>query len=126
MKRILAGLFALILLFPSAAHAVELANPGTPARKLQRGLLNLALCPIEISQGIVERQHEDTVVPGWIVGVLKGSVNAVSRGLVGAYEVVTTPFPLPSHYNPVLQPEFAWQHLKAEAPPSATEDLNTL
>ncbi len=123
MKRILAGLFILAFAFPSLAHAAALADPGTPARKFQRGLLNIALCPIEISQGIVELKHQDAALPSWIIGAFKGSVNAVSRGLVGAYEVITTPFPLPSHYDPVLQPEFAWQHLKSETPPAITEDL---
>ena len=118
MKRILSALFILWLAFPSFAHASALADPGTPARKLQRGLLDIALCPIEISQGIVELKHQDTVLPSWIIGTFKGSVNAVSRGLVGAYEIVTTPFPVPSHYAPVLQPEFAWQHLKSETPPN--------
>jgi hypothetical protein len=32
----------------------------------------------------------------------------VVRPLVGVYELVTAPFPVPAGYRPILQPEYPW------------------
>lgn len=92
--------------------AAEIEPTGTMSRKLQRGFLNIALSPFEISHGIVESQPFDTALPTWIAGTIKGSFKAVGRALTGGYELVTFPIPLPAHYEPILQPEFAWDLLQ--------------
>jgi len=48
------------------------------------------------------------------VGVAVGLGKFVARELVGAYEIVTAPFPIPRDYAPVLSPEFAWSYFEAE------------
>ena len=97
----------------AAAWAAELA-PSGPVRKLQRGFLNVALSPMEITDKIVESQPHDTALPTWMAGMVKGSVYAVTRCVVGIYEMVTAPLPLPRGYAPVMQPEFAWDYLPAD------------
>lgn len=102
------SLFSCILLSHSS-FAAEIAASG-PARKLQRGFLNVALSPFEISDKIVLTQRYDTALPTWIAGIIKGSLYTVSRIAVGAYEMVTAPVPAPSDYRPVMEPEFIWEY----------------
>ncbi|NQU11000.1 exosortase system-associated protein, TIGR04073 family, partial [bacterium] len=43
---------------------------------------------------------------GLTYGVPKGFVRWVGRELVGVWEIVTFPLPLPKGYQPVMQPEW--------------------
>ena len=96
---------------PLMAAETEIQGEGTPQRKLQRGFLNVALSPIEISNELSKEVRNDTFPPSWVAGLGRGSIYAVGRALVGVYEMVTFPLPYPAHYKPVLSPEFEWQHL---------------
>ena len=106
------AIFALLVFsLPLMAAEAEIQGEGTPQRKLQRGFLNIALSPIEISNELSKEVRNDTFPPSWVAGLGRGSAYAVGRALVGVYEIVTFPIPYPAHYKPVLQPEFEWQHL---------------
>lgn len=84
-------------------------------RKLQRGFLNAALSPIEISNELAkEVRKEDAIPPSWLTGAARGSVYAVGRALTGIYEMVTFAIPYPANYQPILKPEFPWEHLQPE------------
>ena len=115
MKRSLILLVLLLALFSVAsslkAEEAEIQGEGTPMRKLQRGFLNVALSPVEISNELSKEVRKDTLPPSWIAGLGRGSCYAVGRALTGIYEMVTFPLPYPANYKPVLQPEFEWQHL---------------
>ncbi len=115
MKKSFATLIAIFALLafslPLMAAEAEIHGEGTPQRKLQRGFLNVALSPIEISNELSKGVKNDTLPPSWIAGLGRGSIYAVGRALVGVYEMVTFAIPWPAKYKPVLQPEFAWQHL---------------
>ena len=109
-KAVAAIFILLAFSLPLMAAEVEIQGEGTPQRKLQRGFLNVALSPFEISNELSKEIRNDTLPPSWFAGLGRGSIYAVSRALVGVYEMVTFPIPYPAHYKPVLQPEFAWQH----------------
>jgi len=94
---------------PLMAGEVETQAEGTPLRKLQRGFLNIALSPFEISSELSKEVRNDTFPPSWVAGLGRGSFYTVGRALVGVYEIVSFPIPYPSKYKPVLQPEFPWQ-----------------
>jgi hypothetical protein len=36
----------------------------------------------------------------------------VARELVGVYEFVTAPFPVPESYEPILRPEHPWDYFE--------------
>ena len=108
------------LIFPLFASAAELAAPGTPARKLQRGFLNIALSPIEISNEVMKLKKTDAALPSWFIGMINGSFKAVGRSGAGLYEIITSPVPLPSGYEPFLKPEFTWEYLEPAPKPSAS------
>lgn len=118
MKKSLKALIALVLLaiftFPLFAEEAEIQAEGTPQRKLQRGFLNVALSPIEISNELAKEVRNDTFPPSWVAGLGRGAFYTVGRALVGVYEMVTFPLPYPANYKPILQPEFTWQHLPSE------------
>ena len=112
MKRI-AALFALgaCLFLVQNAHAAELEPSGTPMRKLQRGFLNVALSPIEVIHALDQEKNVDSVIPSWFAGLGRGSIYMVGRVMAGAFEMATFPLPLPSGYEPIVEPEFIWLHL---------------
>ncbi|MFH1799600.1 MAG: exosortase system-associated protein, TIGR04073 family [Candidatus Omnitrophota bacterium] len=110
---ILIAMFVLLAFSLPAMAAVapeaEIQGEGTCLRKLQRGFLNVALCPFEISNELSKEVRNDTLPPSWVAGLGRGSIYAVGRALVGVYEMVTFPIPYPAKYKPVLSPEFPWQ-----------------
>ena len=108
---VLAGvaLLVCILAFASSASA------QTAARKFGRGMAGMTAGVLELpGNTVVEtRKHGAAGVP---VGVAKGLGMIVSRELVGVWEVVTAPFPVPAGYRPPISPEFPWSYF--EQPPS--------
>lgn len=118
MKKIIAALILLPAFFSSFqgnSYSAEIAAEGSMARKMQRGFLNIALSPIEISHHLGKaRKEAGPDVPDWILGSLNGVVHMACRSVVGAYELITVPLPLPRDYVPVMQPEFAWEYLPDE------------
>ena len=95
------------------ARAASIEPEGTALRKLQRGFLNAALSPLEIAHALSEEKKTDSIVPTWATALGRGSVFAVGRVLAGAYEIATFPLPLPSGYQPLVYPEFGWEHFEA-------------
>lgn len=87
----------------------KIAAEGSPIRKLQRGFLNIALCPIDISTECQKEQTRETFPPSWFSAFGRGSLYAGGRALTGVYEMLTFFIPYPANYEPVLYPEFPWQ-----------------
>jgi putative exosortase-associated protein (TIGR04073 family) len=112
-KTLIALLALLVFSLPLMAAEVvpepEIQGEGTPLRKLQRGFLNVALSPFEISNELSKEVRNDTFPPSWVAGLGRGACYTVGRALVGVYEMATFPLPYPANYKPVLQPEFPWQ-----------------
>jgi putative exosortase-associated protein (TIGR04073 family) len=89
----------------------KIAGEGTPVRKLQRGFLNVALSPIDLSSEFQKEQNRETFPPSWVLAIGRGSCYMVGRALTGVYEMVTFLVPYPAGYAPVLYPEFTWEKL---------------
>ena len=75
-------------------------------RKLGRGFSNLLFGVVEVPNQINKTSSELGGAAGVTYGVGKGFVRWISRELVGVYEIVTFPVPLPKGYQPVMKPEF--------------------
>ena len=101
--------FLVLVMSSSVLWATEIEPEGTRARKLQRGFLNVALSPFEISNELSKEIKNDTLPPSWIVGAGRGAIYMVGRALTGVYEMVTFAVPYPSGYKPILKPEFPWE-----------------
>ena len=76
------------------------------SHKLGRGIMNILTGWVEIPKQTAKEWQATDPFTGTIIGVTKGLVTAVSRTIVGVYEVVSFPFPVPRNYEPVMEPEF--------------------
>ena len=98
------ALFALTLLLFSAWSPSVYADDAWT--KLGRGFGNLAFGALEICRQpseLAKNQRWPIAVAG---GVPKGILYFVARELVGVYEIVTFPIPLPSGYRTIMEPDF--------------------
>lgn len=97
---LLATLLAGVL--PGAAQA------QTAARKFGRGLAAMTTGFLEVPGNVVQTTRQRG--PGWglTLGFAEGLGRLVVRELVGVYEFVTAPFPVPAGYRPILKPEYPW------------------
>lgn len=104
-KLIIIGLlFILMSGFASPAYC------GDAVKKLGRGVCNLITFPLEFLLQISRVNNTDGPMAGVTYGALKGTGMLIVRAAVGAYEVITFPFPFPKDYAPILtDPEFMFE-----------------
>ncbi|MCK5451481.1 MAG: exosortase system-associated protein, TIGR04073 family [Candidatus Omnitrophica bacterium] len=104
MKKNIAILLVLVLVLSFAAPAFAGNNALT---KLGRGVANVLTSPVALGRGITECEKKDGILAGLTVGALNGTFNVLKRIVVGTYEIVTFPIPLPQGYDPILtDPEY--------------------
>ncbi len=86
---------------PSLVHQIGM--------KLGRGIANFTTGWAEIPKQIYTVSKNE----GWVTGATRGAVDGlgmfVARTIAGGYEMLSFPFPIPPHYQPLLQPDFVWQ-----------------
>jgi putative exosortase-associated protein (TIGR04073 family) len=102
-----AALVAVISL-PAAADAAGY----TAGRKFGRGLAAMTCGFLELPGNVVKTSRERGVGWGVTLGFAQGLGRIVVRELVGVYEFVSAPFPVPSGYRPIIQPEFPWGYFE--------------
>lgn len=74
--------------------------------KLGRGLVNILTGWVEIPKNIAKKWRETDPFTGFVVGGIKGIGWGFARTMVGVYETVTFPFPIPRDYQPLMEPEY--------------------
>ncbi len=77
--------------------------------KLARGFANVLTSPLEVPRNVQNVTQDQGVLVGWTAGLAQGIGMTALRIIVGAYEIITFPIPIPEGYKPVLEPEFVWQ-----------------
>jgi len=98
----------------TAAFAEEFVAPLT-VQKAVRGLANAGLgVVVEVPKTVYHDTLEDGPLYGLTVGVLEGLSWGIARTLVGVYEVVTFPFPIPEGYRPIYQPQYPFEAGKTD------------
>lgn len=98
----------------TAVFAEELVAPQV-AQKAVRGLANSGFgVVVELPKTIYYDTLEDGPLYGLTVGVLEGLSWGIARTLVGVYEVVTFPFPIPEGYRPIYQPHYPFEAGKTD------------
>jgi putative exosortase-associated protein (TIGR04073 family) len=95
--------FLLTLAAATAAHA------DGPADKFGRGCSNLAFGIMEIPGRMIAEHRARGPLWAMSLGFAKGVGGFVTRELVGVYEIVTFPAPVPRGYRPILSPEYPWE-----------------
>jgi putative exosortase-associated protein (TIGR04073 family) len=124
MKSWMAGLMVGVSLWMAKPAFSEdqqiLLEMGT---KLTRGVVNLTKGWAEVPKQIYHVVHEE----GWVIGVVRGPIDGLgmfaARTIAGAYEILSFPFPIPSQYQPMLQPDYVWQSDAPEVPVSSFEPI---
>lgn len=115
-KSLVSILILSILAFSPCLYAAEMAQKNTAIHKLQRGFVNIALSPVEVSAELAKEKKVDSAVPSWGTGILRGSFYAVGRALSGVYDIVTFPVPIPQNYESLVEPELPWDRLEKGEP----------
>ncbi len=130
IKKVFCLTLLILICFGPPVKAEEVFDPqGTALRKLERGGANALLGGLEFLYRL--RQPDNGAnVPPWLTGIGSSIYYTCKRSLVGLYEIVTFPLPLPAglgrpcqaadgrlsepglpaDYAPVMEPEFVWQY----------------
>jgi putative exosortase-associated protein (TIGR04073 family) len=87
------------------------ANAYTSTQKFGRGLAGMTTGFLEIPGNIVKETKAKGAV-GFPIGLATGLGMTVTRELVGVYEFLSAPFPVPSGFRPILTPEYPWDYFK--------------
>lgn len=87
------------------------ASAHDAAQKFGRGLAGMTLGFLEIPGNIVKETRAQGPI-GVPIGLAYGLGMTVTRELVGVYEFLSAPFPVPAGYRPILRPEYPWDYFE--------------
>ncbi len=86
------------------------SGDNNPLKKLGRGMANFLTFPFEIPYRIGKANESDGPYAAFTYGLVKGIAMSGFRALIGTYEILSFPFPLPEGYRPILtDPEFFFE-----------------
>lgn len=101
--------FVLAMIALAMSLSFSNANAHSSAQKLGRGLAGLTCGFLELPGNIIHETRNQGPL-GVPVGFALGIGKMLTRELVGVYEVISSPFPVPPAYRPILQPEYPWDY----------------
>jgi putative exosortase-associated protein (TIGR04073 family) len=104
-------LFLLAALAALTIFTASTASAESAPQKFGRGLAGMTLGFLEIPGNIVKETRNQGPI-GVPVGLAYGLGMTVTRELVGVYEFVSAPFPVPAGYRPILRPEYPWGYFE--------------
>jgi putative exosortase-associated protein (TIGR04073 family) len=109
-----AAVLGAALLAPPAHAYREDTSSGqyTAADKFGRGLADMTTGFLELPGNIVAENRDHGAASAATIGFAKGIGMIPVRELVGVYNFVTAPFPVPSGYRPILHPEYPWGYFQ--------------
>ena len=104
------------LILATTVDADAMSYEDNPARKMGRGITNVALGVLELPIKIADVNNEDGGIAAVTYGTILGLSHFIAREFVGVFELVTFPFSLPGGdveldgngwgYGPIMTPEF--------------------
>ncbi|MFC1576435.1 exosortase system-associated protein, TIGR04073 family [Candidatus Omnitrophota bacterium] len=107
MKKIIALISIGAMLLASGVSFADSQTDQLAMEKLGRGAANLATSPYEVIYRINEVTDEKGSGYGLTWGLGYGIVRTLTRAVVGAYELITFPIPMPQDYKPIItDPEY--------------------
>ena len=118
MKRTVGILLIAVLLSSLAAGPARAEDYSDHAgrgalTKLFRGIANAATGWMEIPKQMIQTGQESGPAKGWTLGFAKGIGWAVARSVIGAYEIVTFPVPVPEGYRHIVDPEYVFSDMES-------------
>ena len=106
MKRNLSVIFLFMIILMLLSPSISFARENGPWVKLGRGICNILSSPVEIPYRMAEIGKHERWPIAIAGGFFKGAVYMVVRTVVGVYEIVTFPIPVPANYEVILPPDF--------------------
>lgn len=103
---LIAGITVLMLFSAQNASAYSAAD------KSLRGLAGMTTSVLEIPGNMVKESNAQGPAIGIPTGLAIGLGMTVTRTLVGVYEFLSAPFPVPAGFRPILTPEYPWDYFK--------------
>jgi putative exosortase-associated protein (TIGR04073 family) len=94
------------------ATAEDTPKGQNALRKLGRGAANVVFGIAEVPNQYSSANAQGGASAAIGYGIPKGIVRWFGRELVGVYEIVTFPLPLPRGYKPIMKPE--WPEVEYE------------
>lgn len=91
--------------------ALPNAEASTAADKFGRGLAGMTCGFLELPGNIVKETRSKGAI-GVPTGLAMGVGMMISRELVGVYEFLTAPFPVPAGFKPIIQPVYPWDYFE--------------
>ncbi len=116
-KRALVMMAAVLLVGVGRPAFAEQDTGRLVATKLFRGIVNAASGWMEIPKQMILTSQESGAAKGWTLGFAKGIGYAVARSVVGGYEILTFPIPVPEEYRPIMQPQYVLSDLPENPQP---------
>jgi putative exosortase-associated protein (TIGR04073 family) len=113
MTRALTTALALLLLASTAGAVARGDNTATD--KFLRGLAGVTTGVLEVPGNMAVETKERGPAAGLPLGFVQGLGMLVMRELVGVYEIVSSPFPVPADYEPVMRPEYPWGYFRTRS-----------
>jgi putative exosortase-associated protein (TIGR04073 family) len=115
------------VLLPAVLLLVAASSAGaqTAPRKFLRGLAGMTTSILEIPGNMVAETNKRGPGEGLPLGFAKGLGMIVPRTLVGVWEFVSAPFPVPKGYAPILEPEFPWGYFNGGGRPESPKHKRT-
>jgi putative exosortase-associated protein (TIGR04073 family) len=107
-RSLLLGFAAVI--FPTVVLADRAED--TAFEKMGRGLAGMTTSFLELPGNIAATSREDGPGAAATLGFAKGIGMIPVRTLVGVYEFVTAPIPVPDGYRPIIEPEYPWDYFE--------------
>ncbi len=103
--------FTVLTLFSFPNAYAHKSATHTAAQKFGRGLAAMTIGFLEIPGNIVKETQAKGAV-GFPIGLATGLGMTVTRELVGVYEFISAPFPVPAGFRPILTPEYPWDYFE--------------
>ena len=114
---IVLGVMAALVLATAQPARAEQDTGRLVATKLFRGIINAATGWMEIPKQMILTGQESGAGKAWTLGFAKGIGYAVARSVIGAYEIITFPVPVPEEYRAIMQPEYVLSDLPESPQP---------
>lgn len=105
------ALFSFTDVYAANKPAEQPHGSYTAARKLGRGFAGMTTGFLELPGNMVKETRARGAA-GLPIGLATGLGMMISRELVGVYEFLSTPFPVPSGFRPILTPEYPWDYFE--------------
>ena len=111
-KILIAGVFSGALIASAAVSADEHKHDylWDFTNKLTQGFMNTTTGFIELPKNVINITHDENIFVGLTWGTMRGLFHSVSRTVVGAAEMITSPIPTDEY----ISPPYVWDRFSED------------